>query len=713
MRVPDLHTIFSTGAMSDDQGRLDGHGSGWHRVERGLAPLDAGNWRRSASMLDALALLVASLVGFQLIRHGRLPLGIGASGAELHDLIFAAVYSCLVLCFTRERALLSQRLLPSAFASCGDALRACTLGVLLACGVEALLALGISLSHAAALELWATTLLAMCATRVAVLQFARFARRRGRLLTPTLIVGAGVIGARVVRRLSSSSDYGLQPVGFLDADPRPGAADVDGMVPVLGGSEDLAEVCAQTGAGHVILAFSSERDHRLVELVRLCRKLGIEVLVVPRLYESINERATVEHLGGLPLLSLGGIDPKGWQFAVKHVLDRVVSLAALIALAPLLVAVAIVVKLSSPGPVIFRQRRLGRDGRVFDVFKFRTMSQSSGAPAFTTSPGAAPGGIEGIDRRTRIGRLLRSTSLDELPQLINVLRGEMSIVGPRPERPEYAAQFARDVDGYRYRHRVKSGITGWAQVNGLRGQTSIDDRVEWDNHYIENWSLGLELRTIGLTLAELLRFRDEGPPAPIRASSSQAPSPTGSSLGLIDEVEATGESAPTWFCGYCGAPPMTGETPAPVARVCQECGQGLMLEARSDAAPRPGEPFLVVDTKLKVQAVSHHAERILDIQEQDVTDRPVNELLVGADAERGEQQSLADLLGRAAANDGESLSTVVRPRNTFGVRLHAQLAACGPPRAALIVFESGQPSAPRRGHLRLVPADIKAVAEGG
>jgi exopolysaccharide biosynthesis polyprenyl glycosylphosphotransferase len=711
MRVPQLKTIFSTVAISEVHLRLDGRGGGWNGVQRGLASLD-GNWRRTASMLDVLALLLASLVGFQLIRHGRSPLGIGVRGGELRDLIFAAIYSGLVLGFTRERALLSQRLLPSGFACCADALRSCTLAVLLACGVDALLALGIGLSHTAALELWATTLLAMCATRVAILQLVRVARRRGHLLTPTLIVGAGMIGARVVRRLSSSSDYGLRPVGFLDADPRPGAADVDGMVPVLGASEDLAEVCAQTGASHVILAFSSERDHRLVELVRLCRKLGIEVLVVPRLYESINERATLDHLGGLPLLSLGGVDPKGWQFAVKHVLDRVVSLAALIGLAPLLAAIAIAVKLSSPGPVIFGQRRVGRDGRVFDVLKFRTMSQRSDAPAFTPSPGAAPGGVEGVDRRTRVGRWLRSTALDELPQLINVLRGEMSIVGPRPERPEYATQFARDVDGYRHRQRVKSGITGWAQVNGLRGQTSIDDRVEWDNHYIENWSLGLELRTIGLTLAELLRFRDDSPPAPIRSSSPRSGSPTGDSLELIDEADATGDSVQTWFCSYCGGPPVTGETPAPVARVCRECGQGLMLEARSDAAPRPGEPFLVVDTKLNVQSVSHHAERILDIQVQDATDRPVSELLVGADAERGEEQSLADLLGRAASSDGQSLSTVVRPRHTFGVRLHAQLTACGPPRAALIVFEAGQPSSPRRGHLRLVPADVRAAAEG-
>jgi lipopolysaccharide/colanic/teichoic acid biosynthesis glycosyltransferase len=158
---------------------------------------------------------------------------------------------------------------------------------------------------------------------------------------------------------------------------------------------------------------------------------------------------------------------------------------------------------------MFRQRRVGRDGREFDVLKFRTMRQPP-APGSSFEPlaGLAPGGVEGLDRRTSVGRLLRELSLDELPQLINVLRGNMSLVGPRPERPEYVERFLRDVARYEDRHRVKSGITGWAQVHGLRGQTSIVDRVEWDNYYIQNWSLRLDLRILAMTIAEVLRFRE-------------------------------------------------------------------------------------------------------------------------------------------------------------------------------------------------------------
>ena len=199
---------------------------------------------------------------------------------------------------------------------------------------------------------------------------------------------------------------------------------------------------------------------------------------------------------------------------------------ALIVLSPVLLALALAVRVTSPGPVIFRQRRVGRDGAVFELLKFRTMLTGSDE-RFTPGAGAAPGGIEGADRRTRIGRWLRASSLDELPQLVNVLKGEMSLIGPRPERPEFAEQFAREIQDYDDRHRVRSGITGWAQANGLRGQTSIADRVELDNYYINNWSPGLELRTLALTFAEVVQLREARPatatqPTPGHAGRSDA-----------------------------------------------------------------------------------------------------------------------------------------------------------------------------------------------
>lgn len=216
--------------------------------------------------------------------------------------------------------------------------------------------------------------------------------------------------------------------------------------------------------------------------------------------------------------------------AMKYALDRVVAVAAILVLAPLLLMIALAVRLSSNGPILFRQRRVGRDGQLFEVFKFRTMAdklgtqdpgESDGAQEFVPPEGAAPGGVEGIDRRTGLGRVLRASSLDELPQLFNVLRGDMSVVGPRPERPEFAAQFSAEVPGYADRHRVKCGITGWAQANGLRGQTSIAERAAYDNYYIDNWSLGLELKTLAMTVVEVLRFRDRQTPASSASSAER------------------------------------------------------------------------------------------------------------------------------------------------------------------------------------------------
>jgi lipopolysaccharide/colanic/teichoic acid biosynthesis glycosyltransferase len=198
------------------------------------------------------------------------------------------------------------------------------------------------------------------------------------------------------------------------------------------------------------------------------------------------------------------------KLTVKRAIDALIASLVVVALGPVMLAIALAIRLSSPGPALFRQRRIGQGGREFVLVKFRTMANDPDDPEFELPAGVAPGGVEGHDRRTWIGRWLRATSLDELPQFFNVLRGEMSVVGPRPERPKYAKRFALTVPGYVDRLRVKSGITGWAQANGLRGQTPIADRVAYDNYYIDNWSLGLELRTMALTAIEVGRLRDRG-----------------------------------------------------------------------------------------------------------------------------------------------------------------------------------------------------------
>src|ERR671934_129717 len=292
-------------------------------------------------------------------------------------------------------------------------------------------------------------------------------------------------------------EFGLQPVGFLDKEPleEPGLP-----VPVLGASWDLERIVEQHAIEHLVITFSKAPSEVLLREVKRCEELGVAVFLVPRLFESVTERLSVEHIGGLPLLSARRPDPKGWHFALKYTADRVVAVLILVAAAPLLLVLALGTLVSVGRPVFFRQPRVGLDGRRFEMLKFRSMHATVEPVVLPDLPqDTAPGGVEGNDRRTRFGTFLRRTSLDELPQLLNVLRGDMSLIGPRPERPDFVELFERNVHRYGDRHRVKSGITGWAQVNGLRGKTSLSDRVEWDNYYIENWSLWLDVKILLMT----------------------------------------------------------------------------------------------------------------------------------------------------------------------------------------------------------------------
>ncbi len=459
---------------------------------------DPRGWLRIRLLIDVLLLYAAS--GLALLAAA----GSSNAGSERW---LAATFPLVAVTLLHARRSPDDRLNASLLETFANVLGVVSLAMMLTVSVVSLLGGAHLLELAAWLWLFAVVYLGV--TRMVLFSVRRHALRAGQLAAPTLIVGAGVIGALLARRLLDDSSYGLRPVGFLDSDPLPSFGHLTApSIPVLGGPDDLAEAIQNTGARRVILAFSSERDHVLVAKVRKCEELGVDVSLIPRLYESFSERTKLDHVGGLPLLTLRAVDPRGWQFALKHAIDRGFAFLLLLVLSPLMLALALVVRLSSPGPVLFRQLRVGRDGREFDVLKFRTMAGGDDrAEDFELREGCAPGGVEGRDRRTPMGRWLRDLSFDELPQLINVLRGDMSFVGPRPERPEFVERFTQDVARYEDRHRVKSGITGWAQVHGLRGQTSIADRVEWDNYYIRNWSLRLDLRITALTVAEILRRR--------------------------------------------------------------------------------------------------------------------------------------------------------------------------------------------------------------
>jgi exopolysaccharide biosynthesis polyprenyl glycosylphosphotransferase len=354
--------------------------------------------------------------------------------------------------------------------------------------------------------LWAFGAATLTATRSTSIALIRRRRRTREAGARTLIVGAGHVGHLTAKRLMEHPELGLHPIGFIDKEPMASTSAATSL-PVLGASWDLESIVAAHGVECTVITFSSAPHDVLLHLVDECSRLGVRTLMIPRLFERVPSRVRLTHIGALPLIEMMPANPKSFQYALKYALDRVAALILIVLLAPILLTIAAAVLLSLGRPVFYRQTRVGLDGRPFQMLKFRTMlpptAEDADEPAF--DPQTAPGGVEGADRRTQVGAFLRRSSLDELAQLFNVLRGEMSLVGPRPERPEFVEYFEESVRRYGARHRVKSGITGWAQINRLRGQTSIGDRVEWDNYYIENFSLFLDLKILLRTIPEVFR----------------------------------------------------------------------------------------------------------------------------------------------------------------------------------------------------------------
>ncbi len=320
------------------------------------------------------------------------------------------------------------------------------------------------------------------------------ARSKGYDLEDALIIGVGPIGLDVAQALLDTPSFGLVPSGFVDRFQE------ELPLPILGRPENLPEILEQTGIRHVVLAFGSAGEEELVSIIRRCQDRMVQFYAVPRLFELGLSAGDVGYeVSGLPLVPVRrpGMSCNMWP--AKRAFDLVAASVLFLLTLPLLVGCALAVKLTSRGPVFFRQVRIGVGGRPFEILKFRSMK--------VNDESSTQWSVEEDDRVTKVGRFLRPSHLDELPQLINVLRGEMSLVGPRPERPHFVEQFSSEIDSYQYRHRVPVGITGWAQVNGYWGDTSIETRVRLDNRYIENWSLWRDL-VIGLrTIPTLLGKR--------------------------------------------------------------------------------------------------------------------------------------------------------------------------------------------------------------
>jgi Undecaprenyl-phosphate glucose phosphotransferase len=308
-----------------------------------------------------------------------------------------------------------------------------------------------------------------------------------------VIVGVEDLGRMVADKIRRQPVLGLSLVGFLTQTPAKVGTEVDGL-PVLGLYNDLKGAIAQFGVNVVVVALPLSAHDRIREVMDEVAEEMVDVQVVPDYFRYISLQGTVEEFDGLPIIGLRSTPLEGWGRVLKRGVDLAGSVAGLVVLAPVMLVLAVGVKLSSPGPVLFRQKRMGLDGKVFDMLKFRSMRQDAEADC---GPVWA---CREDPRRTRWGAFMRRTSLDELPQLINVLKGEMSLVGPRPERPEFIVDFKTKIPRYMLRHKMKAGITGWAQINGWRGNTSLERRIEHDLYYIENWSLRLDFKIMVLTV---------------------------------------------------------------------------------------------------------------------------------------------------------------------------------------------------------------------
>ncbi|MCW2843929.1 MAG: wecA 1 [Nocardioides sp.] len=360
--------------------------------------------------------------------------------------------------------------------------------------------------------------------RCGVYAGAHSLRRSGRSSHPVIIVGAGEVGRRLAEAFLTKREYGLVPVGIIDCSPDVAARDLP--LPLLGGVADLGRAMVDLGVDDVVFAFPGPPDDQTIATVRQCVQMDHQVFVVPRFFEmmGMDHHRRVEVVRDVAVMRLRRSGLRPHTLFLKRLVDVVLTTAALVVLSPVLLACAVAVRIETGPGVIFRQTRVGIGGRNFTLFKFRSLK-----PA-TALESATEWNIDLDDRLGPVGRFLRRTSLDELPQLVNVLRGDMSLVGPRPERPFFVREFSQNRHRYDDRHRVQTGLTGWAQVNDLRGDTSIDDRVRFDNYYIENWSLWGDVKIMFRTVAALGRPQPAaralalaGAPAPAALSAATPP----------------------------------------------------------------------------------------------------------------------------------------------------------------------------------------------
>ncbi|MCI0715193.1 MAG: undecaprenyl-phosphate glucose phosphotransferase [Chlorobi bacterium] len=350
--------------------------------------------------------------------------------------------------------------------------------------------------------IWVLSIILITLGRYMVLKYEKTLYNKGKGLKDALIVGNTQTALDIYNNFSSHKYAGFNIVGFIDEDENSNENTNENFLrnrTKLGDYSDVVEVITKHNIETVLVTIPSTEHDKLFELMKACEGENVEFLMVPDFLEVITSSVRVQEIDGIPFLRIKSIPMNIWNRVLKRAFDFIFSLAVLIIISPLLIIIPLLVKLTSRGPVFYKQQRLSMTGKKFNMIKFRSMVADA-----EKDTGAVY--VKKDDSRyTSIGRFLRKFSLDELPQFINVLKGEMSIVGPRPEREHFIREYREKIPKYLERHRVKCGVTGWAQVNGLRGSdSSIEKRIEYDIYYIEHWSIVFDLKIIIKTLKEML-----------------------------------------------------------------------------------------------------------------------------------------------------------------------------------------------------------------
>ena len=445
-------------------------------------------FRTMLGVADLVLVASAWFAAYHLRFNTGLPTPLGVPPAI--DYVYPlAVILPLFLFLFRSHGLYEARRMDSTLGEVGAVLRATAMGVLLL--VSATFFVRSYFYSRLAVGFFAVLApLGVIGLRSIIRFGLRRARRRGFNLRYVLIVGSGPLAASVVERINGRPDAGLRLIGVVAGGAIGGA--VEGA-PVIGATSDLKRILHEGRVDQVIIALSRHESELFEKVVAELADEIVNVKIVPDLVHGYGLRSSVESLDGLPLIGLQETALFGWAALGKRSFDLAASSAALVVLSPILGLIGLAILVSSGRPILYRQKRMGHDGRVFEMLKFRSMKKDAEA--------TGPGWTKPRDpRRTQLGRRLRKLNLDELPQLVNVLRGQMSLVGPRPERPTYIDEFRREVPGYMLRHKVRAGMTGWAQVHGWRGDTSIHERVEHDLYYIQQWSFWLDIRILFMTI---------------------------------------------------------------------------------------------------------------------------------------------------------------------------------------------------------------------